>query len=272
MPKFDNDIDMGDNSTVVNVPAPLNPNDVATKTYVDRADDLLAPLDSPGFIGIPTAPTAQSLSNDNQIATTAYVDSAVVDSGGVGAITFSVVANSTVLAYSVVVPLSNARVQYDDNMTLTDFYKPAWLTLQSISTSTSGVVCVLGQITNLSWNWTTGEPIYLGTNGTMTQTVPLYPAFSLQVAVAITSTTIFFDPQAPVNLLSGSGAGTYTFVQASSQSVWGPITHGLGVIPSVVVTDSAGTNHGGFGRVDTNVNTTTLYFTAPFSGTAELIA
>lgn len=272
MPKFDNDIDMADVSTVVNVPAPVNANDVATKTYVDRATDLLAPLASPSLSGIPTAPTAPPLANDDQIATTAYVDSAIVDAGGVGAITLSVVANSTVGAYAVVAPLSNACVQYDDNLTLNDFYKPAWMTLQSIPISTAGLVCVLGQVTNLSWDWITGEPIYLGTNGTMTQVAPLAPAFLLQVAVAITSTTIFFDPQAPVNLFSGSGAGTYTFVQASSQSVWGPITHGLGVIPSVVVTDSAGSNHAGFGRVDTDVNTTTLYFTAPFSGTAELIA
>jgi hypothetical protein len=35
-----------------------------------------APLASPGFSGVPTAPTAAPLTNDTQIATTAYVDAA----------------------------------------------------------------------------------------------------------------------------------------------------------------------------------------------------
>lgn len=41
-----------------------------------------APLASPTFTGIPTAPTAAALTSDTQIATTAYVDAAVAAGGG----------------------------------------------------------------------------------------------------------------------------------------------------------------------------------------------
>jgi hypothetical protein len=41
-----------------------------------------APLISPNLTGVPTAPTAAALTNNTQIATTAYVDSAVAGGGG----------------------------------------------------------------------------------------------------------------------------------------------------------------------------------------------
>jgi Protein of unknown function (DUF1565) len=45
---------------------------------------LYAPLASPGLTGTPTAPTAAPLTNNTQIATTAYVDAAVTAGGGGG--------------------------------------------------------------------------------------------------------------------------------------------------------------------------------------------
>lgn len=44
---------------------------------VEDALDLKAPLASPGFTGAPTAPTAAAGTNTTQIATTAFVQSAV---------------------------------------------------------------------------------------------------------------------------------------------------------------------------------------------------
>ena len=50
---------------------------LATKTYVDTADALKASVASPAFTGTPTAPTAAAGTNNTQIATTAYADSAI---------------------------------------------------------------------------------------------------------------------------------------------------------------------------------------------------
>ena len=50
---------------------------LATKSYVDTADNLKAALASPGFTGTPTAPTATAGTNTTQVATTAFVGTAV---------------------------------------------------------------------------------------------------------------------------------------------------------------------------------------------------
>lgn len=56
------------------VPGP----DVAVPTFTPKTEiDLLAPLASPAFTGTPTAPTASSGTNTTQVATTAFVQSAV---------------------------------------------------------------------------------------------------------------------------------------------------------------------------------------------------
>ena len=48
----------------------------ATKQYVDNSSGSGAPLASPHFTGVPTAPTASPLTNNTQLATTAYTDAA----------------------------------------------------------------------------------------------------------------------------------------------------------------------------------------------------
>ena len=50
---------------------------LATKSYVDTADNLKAALASPDFTGTPTAPTAAAGTNTTQVATTAFVGTAV---------------------------------------------------------------------------------------------------------------------------------------------------------------------------------------------------
>lgn len=67
---------------------------------------------------------------------------------------------------------------------------------------------------------------------------------------------------------AGPPGGTSVFPQSSALATWGPIAHNLGIVPPVVVVDSAGTTISGFGRSDPDANHTTLFFSAPFSGTA----
>lgn len=55
--------------------------DLVRKSQVDGLLAAKAPLDSPGFAGTPTAPTAAPATNTNQIATTAFVRSAVAGLG-----------------------------------------------------------------------------------------------------------------------------------------------------------------------------------------------
>lgn len=52
-------------------------NTVARADHVHPTDTTLAPLASPTLTGVPTAPTATSGTNNNQIATTAFVNAAI---------------------------------------------------------------------------------------------------------------------------------------------------------------------------------------------------
>lgn len=49
-----------------------------------------------------------------------------------------------------------------------------------------------GTLTDASWNWSKGL-VWLGTNGTLTQTVPTSGAYIVPIAKAITATTIIID-------------------------------------------------------------------------------
>lgn len=56
-----------------------------------------------------------------------------------------------------------------------------------------------GPMLEPSWTWTPNQPIYCGTNGTLTQTVPT-SGWLQQIATADTATLIFIDPK-PVIVL-----------------------------------------------------------------------
>ena len=74
-----------------------------------------------------------------------------------------------------------------------------------VTTAASGGASVTGYIygsfSDPSWSWNVSAPIWLGANGTLTQTQPASPSvFSRVVAVATSSTSIFFEPQPPILL------------------------------------------------------------------------
>lgn len=56
-----------------------------------------------------------------------------------------------------------------------------------------------GPISDPTWNWTVGQPVFLGINGTLTQ-VPPETGFSVQVAIPVTSTQLDFEIQEPILL------------------------------------------------------------------------
>jgi hypothetical protein len=60
------------------------------------------------------------------------------------------------------------------------------------STGQNITIKTSGQITDASWNWTKGS-IYLGANGSLTQTAPTGGSIVVHVAKAITATTLIID-------------------------------------------------------------------------------
>lgn len=60
-------------------------------------------------------------------------------------------------------------------------------------------VQITGTITEPSWNWTLGLPIFVGPNGTLTQTPPSTGVLQI-IAYPILSNRILIDKQQPITI------------------------------------------------------------------------
>lgn len=74
------------------------------------------------------------------------------------------------------------------------------LTTGAVASGDMAQVLTRGEITEPSWNWTPGLPLYLVSNGLMSQTPPV-SGFSLPAGSAISPTKIFIEFQPPTLLI-----------------------------------------------------------------------
>lgn len=111
---------------------------------------------------------------------------------------FTRIAAITLSGHRVVRPLPDGTVTYADSTRLVDATAALWLTLDAANAGDEINLVAIGNVTEPSWNWVPGEPIFLGPNGTLTQTSPLFggDAFMVQVASPDTSIDVFYSPRA----------------------------------------------------------------------------
>jgi len=131
-----------------------------------------------------TQPTVNILTNDITLD---------IASGGIvpAAIDTSLVASTSISALRCITTDSSGLAKYATpdslaNAVVIGISTTAANTGENITIKTSG------QITDASWNWTKGA-IYLGANGSLTQTAPTGGSIIVHVAKAITATTLIID-------------------------------------------------------------------------------
>lgn len=73
------------------------------------------------------------------------------------------------------------------------------ISTQAAAAGGTVAVQVFGPMAEPGWVWTPNQPIYVGGDGVLTQTPPV-TGWLQRVAVALTSTKIFVDPQPPIKL------------------------------------------------------------------------
>lgn len=73
------------------------------------------------------------------------------------------------------------------------------MTYHAVSSGQNVKVVTSGRVVEPTWSWITGSPIFLSTNGTLTQTPPSL-GFILQVGVAVSPTTINIALKQPLIL------------------------------------------------------------------------
>lgn len=151
-----------------------------TVAEVVTVSEIVSVILSAGDTGPQGAPGAPGPSGDDIVVVTAAIDLGghrVVTLDGVG------------------------EARYADNTQSTHLHRVLGITLGAFNTGTLGTVMRLGEIIEPTWNWTLNQPIFLGTNGLLTQTPPVSPAVFLQiVGFPILPTSMFVDLRDPISL------------------------------------------------------------------------
>jgi len=78
-----------------------------------------------------------------------------------------------------------------------DKFKVLGMTTGAVSVGAEATVQVSGFIEESSWNWTVGNPVYLSTNGQITQTVPT-SGYRLIIGKPKTDKILFIDISEPI--------------------------------------------------------------------------
>jgi hypothetical protein len=122
--------------------------------------------------------------------------------GDLGVVTFTAPAAVDMSGHRIVGPQGNGSVIYASADQLVAALSSLWLTLGAASAGDPVTLLAFGSAVEPSWNWTVDQPIFLGLNGVLTQTTPAKPPdlFLVRVANAVTPTSLFYDPQLPIEL------------------------------------------------------------------------
>lgn len=116
--------------------------------------------------------------------------------GAPGGATTTKTAAVALSGHRAVTPRADGTVEYASNGDADHAGAALFLTTQAVAMGDAVTVQALGEITNGGWSWTPG-PVWLGTNGQLTQTPPVYPAvFSRVVGAATSPTTVLWQPGA----------------------------------------------------------------------------
>lgn len=88
---------------------------------------------------------------------------------------------------------------YADSSTVADANLVLGITRGAVAEGALAQIQTAGLMTEVSWSWTPDAPVFVGTNGTPTQTPPL-AGFNLIVGIATSPTQIFIGAKSPIVL------------------------------------------------------------------------
>lgn len=122
---------------------------------------------------------------------------------GASSVENTVIAGVTLGGHRGVVLNAAGEAIYADSSTNTHSNKFFGVTTGAANVGTVVTVKIFGELTEPTWSWTPDQPIYLGNNGVLTQTVPISPSstFSLIIGVAVTATKIYINPMPPIFII-----------------------------------------------------------------------
>lgn len=113
-----------------------------------------------------------------------------------GSGTASVIAAEALGGHRVVTMSGN----YASKDNADDKFNILGITQGAVISGGTATVTTYGVITESSWNWTAGLPVFLSTNGQLTQSAPT-SGFRLIIGRAKSATTLFVDISEPIVII-----------------------------------------------------------------------
>lgn len=101
-------------------------------------------------------------------------------------------AGASLSGHRMVTLNSSQQLIYATNINLDHAEKVLGMTMGAAAAGDLTQVIRSGELSEPSWNWTLGQPIFLGLDGLLTQ-VPPASGFLLHVAFPISATRVFVD-------------------------------------------------------------------------------
>ncbi len=92
---------------------------------------------------------------------------------------------------------ATAKVIYADQSNLDHANKVLGITTGAAALNALAIIKTYGELTEPTWNWTLNQPVFLGANGLLTQTVPT-SGFILIVGFPIEATKLFIEIKQPI--------------------------------------------------------------------------
>jgi hypothetical protein len=113
------------------------------------------------------------------------------------------VAASALSGHRVVTPAPDGLLDYASNNDPGDVNAPLWVTASAASQGSAVEALMFGSMIEPTWTWTPSQPVYLGTNGVLTQTPPAAPgaAFLAQVGMATSPISLFVDRSPSIKII-----------------------------------------------------------------------
>ena len=122
------------------------------------------------------------------------------DAGGGGGVAFAITAPAaTALSALRVVVEEGGEFVYADPSSASHAQQAAGLVTQAYAQAETATARLSVILSDNGWNWNPALPIWLGANGTLTQTIPT-SGFLRVMARAIDATTIYFQAQEAIKL------------------------------------------------------------------------
>jgi len=120
-----------------------------------------------------------------------------------GQVQFTAIAAVALSGHRAVTPRPDGTLEYASNAVAAHLHAPLWITQGAVTAGQSATVLAYGALTESSWAWIPGAPLFLGADGLLTQTPPVAPgALCLaQVGTATSPTSAFFDRQPSIGLV-----------------------------------------------------------------------